>query len=240
MSRQLKSSPLLAATLLWHQWWLCCSGFSSWIIFLPDTIIFPFFFFFFFSPFIFHPHANDWLNGHPCFWSFQEWATKMLTYILLDPVSKLWAPRNHFLTATPERARELSLLYWGDIGAWSVTWSRESLAQEGRVSELFAGRGCWSLGERGRLLHDREGKGHWRGHCEVWETGEREGHLHGGREQKWEEVGYIQGINLIRILRTTEFRILIIRREKQEVQHGEHMYTRGRFMLMYGKISTIL
>ena len=24
------------------------------------------------------------------------------------------------------------------------------------------------------------------------------------------------------------------------VQHGEHMYTRGRFMLMYGKTSTIL
>ena len=24
------------------------------------------------------------------------------------------------------------------------------------------------------------------------------------------------------------------------VQHGEHMYTRGRFMLMYGKTNTIL
>lgn len=56
--------------------------------------------------------------------------------------------------------------------------------KRGRVSELFAGRGCWSLGERGRLLHDREGKGHLRGQCEVWETGEREGHLHGGRQQK--------------------------------------------------------
>ena len=89
-----------------------------------------FFFFLLFSPFIFHPHANDWLNGHPCFWSFQEWATKMLTHILLDPVSQLWTPRSHFLTATPEWARELSLLYWGGIGAWSVTWSRESLAQD--------------------------------------------------------------------------------------------------------------
>ena len=75
-------------------------------------------FFLLFSPFIFHPHANDWLNGHPCFWSFQEWATKVLTHILLDPVSKLWTPRSHFLTTTPEWAEELSLLYWGGIGAW--------------------------------------------------------------------------------------------------------------------------
>ena len=39
--------------------------------------------------------------------------------------------------------------------------------KRGSVSELCAGRGCWSLGERERLLYDRQGKGHLRGHCEV-------------------------------------------------------------------------
>lgn len=57
--------------------------------------------------------------------------------------------------------------------------------KRGSVSELCAGRGCWSLGERGRLLYDRQGKGHLRGHCEVCETGERERDLlRGGRQQK--------------------------------------------------------
>ena len=93
-------------------------GFQLMKYFPPGYNYLSLLFFLLFSPFIFHPHANDWLNGHPCFWSFQEWATKVLTHILLDPVSKLWTPRSHFLTTTPEWAEELSLLYWGGIGAW--------------------------------------------------------------------------------------------------------------------------
>ena len=50
----------------------------------------------------------------------------------------------------------------------------------------------------------------------------------------------MQGINLISILRTTEFRIRIIRKEKKGVQDAEHVYTCGGFMLMYGKTNTIL
>lgn len=51
---------------------------------------FPFFFLLLLSPSMLHPHAHDWLNGHPCFCFFQKWATKMLTHVKLDPVSKLW------------------------------------------------------------------------------------------------------------------------------------------------------
>ena len=114
-------------------------GFQLMKYFPPGYNYLSLLFFLLFSPFIFHPHANNWLNGHPCFWSFQEWATKVLTHILLDPVSKLWTPRSHFLTTSPEWAEELSLLYWVGIGgmeekamaahssslAWKIPWMEE-------------------------------------------------------------------------------------------------------------------